>query len=510
MKKWLLMLPTTVLGLSLAACKEQVVEPEPIRPAQVWEVQGQMAEEVDTYSGEIKPRQVVDLSFRVAGKLLGRHAEVGDAITEGQALAQLDDEDSKLSVSQSQAGLQSSQMNLLAARDNYSATQGALASVQSNQVAAQGALTSARGNLAAIKASLETAQSAVDSAKATAASAQATVGVAEAEMQNAQQEFNRTNKLVQQGFAGKAVLDRDNQRLATAQANLKAAKANAAAAQAQVQSAVSRVKTSQAQVQAAEGEVASATANLGALAGQIKTAQAQAKAAQAQIGMAEAQVGNTEAQVKLVQNQSGYAVLKSTVTGVVTKTYAEVGQVMAAGQPVLSIARAGEFEVHIRVGEQAIKTIQPAMPVEISLWSDQGQKLNGSVREIAPVADENRTWLVKVEIHSAPPQLKLGMTAKVSFHKPLANKVAWLPATALFQQDKKPAIWVVAADGKVALLPVQVERYLDDGLWVSGLEANLKVVAAGVNRLHVGQQVMPVPYDGQAQPLTRKAAANGQ
>lgn len=493
-----LALPILMLSALLSACQQEVAEPESIRPAQIWEVKYQMAENLETYAGEIQPRQLIDLSFRVPGKLLGRHVEVGDKVTEGQDLARLDDQDSKLSVSQSESSLQSSQMNLLAARDNQTATQGALTSVQNNLLATQGALTSAKANLSAIRAGLESAQATVDSAKATAASAKAVVGVAMAEMQNAQVEYNRTSKLVQQGFASNTLLDRDSQRLQTAQANVKSAQANAEAAQAQVQAAIAKVKTTQAQVQAAEGEVESANANVGALQGQVKTTQAQIKAAQAQVGMAEAQVGNTRSQVDLVKNQSGYTVLKSNVAGVVTKTSAEVGQVVAAGQPILSVARAGEFEVRIRVGEQAIQNLKVDAPAQVKLWASSSEALEAKVREIAPAADENRTWLVKVALAQPEnPELKLGMTATVAFHQALEQTVAWLPASALYQQAQKPAVWVLDTNNIVSLKEVQVARYLESGVLVQGIDTGIKVIAAGVNRLHAGQQISPVPYNGQ-------------
>lgn len=458
--------------LSLSGCKEEKVEAEPIRPAQVWETQQQVGEQTESYSGEVQARQSVDLAFRVGGKLASRLVNIGDAVKKGQELARLDDEDSKLTVNQSESGLQ--------------ASLGTLASAQSNFSGAQGRLASAKANLTASQAGLEAAQTAVETARASASAAQAAVGVAQAELDNAQLEYKRSEQLVQKGFASKAVMDRDTQRLQTAQANVKSAKANAAAGESQVQSALARVKTSQAQVAAAEGEVAAAASSLDALNGQIKSAQAQ--------------VNSTQDQLKIVKNQSGYTVLTSTVDGVVTRAPVESGQVVGAGQPIVSVARAGEYEVYIRVGEQAIKGLQVGRAANVSLWADQQVNLQGSVREVAPAADTNRTWLIKVAVQDPEKVLRLGMTANVQFSQPLTQKVAWLPATALFQQDKKPAIWVVGSDNKVNLQPVTVQRYLQDGLWVEGLDAGLKVVAAGVGRLHVGQQVNPVPYNGQAKP----------
>lgn len=458
--------------ISLPACKQETVEAESIRPAQVWQTQSTIAQQTETYSGEVKARQEVDLAFRVGGKLIERLVDVGFEVKQGEVLARLDDQDSKLSVNQSAAGLQ--------------ASIGSLASAQSNLSGAQGRVSSAKANLAAAQAGLESSYSAVDTAKSSAAAAQSAVGVAQAEVDNAQLEYNRTQQLIKQGFASQAVLDGNTQRLKTAQANLKSAQANAAAARAQVKTTESKIATSQAQVRAAEGDVEAANASMQALNGQIKSAQAQ--------------VDSTQEQLKLVKNQSGYTSLNSNVTGVVTRTLVEAGQVVAAGQAVLSIAKAGEYEVQIRVGEQAIQQVKVDMPATISLWADHNQTLQGKIREIAPAADANRTWLVKVTVDDPKQILKLGMTATVAFSQALATPVTWLPPTALFQQEQQAAVWLVDTNKQTHLKPIKVERYLNNGLLVSGLEPNQTVIAAGATRVHEGQQIIPVPYNGEAKP----------
>ncbi len=465
-----------LLGLlaafSLTACKQESVEAEPLRPAQVWQTQNTMAQHTETYSGEITARQEVDLAFRVGGKLIERLVDVGAAVKQGQVLARLDNEDSKLAVNQSAAGLQ--------------ASMGSLSSAQSNLSGAQSRLASSKANLIAAQANLDTAYSAVDTAKSSAAAAEASVGVAQAEVENAQLEYNRTLKLIKQGFASQAVLDGNTQRLKSAQANLRSVQSNVAAARAQVKSAESKVASTQAQVSAAEGDVAAANANIQALNGQIKSAQAQ--------------VDSTQEQLKLIKNQSGYTSLNSNVDGVVTRTLVEAGQVVAAGQVVVTIAKADEYEVQIRVGEQAIQQAKVDTPASIRLWADNQQTLQGKIREIAPAADANRTWLVKVAVEDPKQILKLGMTATVTFSQDLSMPVTWLPPTALFQQGEQAAVWLVDANQQTQLKPVKVERYLNNGLLVSGLDPNQTVIAAGATRVHAGQQVVPVPYNGEAKP----------
>lgn len=509
-----LRLAFSVAVLLLSACQQKEVEqPEPTRPAQVWRVQSQTSEQVETYSGEVQPSKVTNLAFRVAGKVVGRSVSVGDTVKVGQVLAQLDNEDLELNVRQSESNLdaaksslQSSQANLLALQNNVTAGQGAVVSARGSLDAARGRLSSAQGNLAAMQANLESAQSGVEAARATYEAARAAVGSVQAEMKNAQLEYSRSEKLNRQGYLSTTVLDQGWQRLASAQANYKSVYANAQAALAQVANAQGKVKTTQAQIKSAQSEVEIAKANIATVEGQVKSAEAQVAAAQAQVDAALGQVGSAQAQINtlsdqssLAKNQSRYTELASTVDGVVTDTAIEVGQVVGAGQTIVKVANSRAVEVQIKLSEYTIKQVQVGTPAKISLWAVPNT-FEGVVSEIAPLADASRLWLVKVTIKDPTPNLRLGMTAKVSFSNPLPYAVSWLPATALFQSDQKPAVWVVAEGNKTQLTPIEVQTYLDGGILVTGLTEGAVVVAAGVNRIHQGQEVVPTPYTGQARP----------
>jgi RND family efflux transporter MFP subunit len=59
-------------------------------------------------------------------------------------------------------------------------------------------------------------------------------------------------------------------------------------------------------------------------------------------------------QAGLARNQAGYAELRGDAAGVVAAVLAEAGQVVAAGQPVLRVAKSGEREVVIAVPENRV------------------------------------------------------------------------------------------------------------------------------------------------------------
>src|SRR5437870_10458330 len=72
---------------------------------------------------------------------------------------------------------------------------------------------------------------------------------------------------------------------------------------------------------------------------------------------ARAELNAATAQADVARNETGYAVLLSDADGVVVETLGEPGQVVAAGQVVVRVARAGRREAVIQLPE----TLRPAI-----------------------------------------------------------------------------------------------------------------------------------------------------
>ena len=199
------------------------------------------------------------------------------------------------------------------------------------------------------------------------------------------------------------------------------------------------------------------------------------------------------AQAGLARNQSGYTTLHADRAGVVAAILAEAGQVVAAGQPVLRLAPDGEREVAIAIPESQLAGLKIGAAAEIALLTagDSAPPLVGRLRELSPAADPlSRTYAARVTLTKPGPGVALGMTARVRF---IANKKSdglLIPLTAIFQQGKQAAVWIVAADRTVSLRPVQVAAYRDDGAVITGgLAAGERIVSNGVHRLAAGEKI---------------------
>ena len=207
---------------------------------------------------------------------------------------------------------------------------------------------------------------------------------------------------------------------------------------------------------------------------------------------AEARVQQAESQLSGGARQTGYTQLQSDQAGVITAVQAEVGQVVTAGQPVLSMALPGEKEVEISVPENRYDELRVGAEVQISLWSAPGQTYQGRVREIAPLADPlTRTYAAKVTFVDADPAVRLGMTASVRASRRLALPAIHLPLTALIEQDGQPAVWVVDPKNlKVLRRRVELGPFHEDQATIArGLAPGERVVTAGVHKLYPEQSV---------------------
>ena len=203
-------------------------------------------------------------------------------------------------------------------------------------------------------------------------------------------------------------------------------------------------------------------------------------------------------------NQMAYADLLADAEGIVTDIRADVGQVVAAGTPVAVLARDGEKEVAIAAPEQDVVHFAKDQTVDVRFWADADLRLPGRVREIAGSADPaSRTYAIRITL-PADPRVRLGMTATVEAHVPVAAGSVVVPLSALAEAAGRPRVWVVdTATATVEPRGVTLGRVTPEGVRiVDGLKPGERVVTAGVQFLTPGKKVA-LPAETAAAPAPK-------
>ena len=202
---------------------------------------------------------------------------------------------------------------------------------------------------------------------------------------------------------------------------------------------------------------------------------------------AEAAYRQAVAQDTASHNALGYTNLVAGADGVISNITAEEGQIIAAGQTVMTLTQEGEREIEIAVPESHLAEVSVGMPAAVALWANSAA-YTGTLRELSPVPDAaTRTYTARIALTDAPADLPLGMTARVRLGASVQDGVS-IPLSALYQTGDTAQVYVVEDDA-VHLVPVTVTAFRTNDALVTGLPQGARIVTAGVHQLHEGEKV---------------------
>ncbi len=277
-----------------------------------------------------------------------------------------------------------------------------------------------------------------------------------------------------------------------------------------------QAQAAQAQLSAANAELNRTSADrarFAKLADQQLVSRSSYDGANAAYLAALAQARAARAQLDVASNQAAYSQLRAPRDGVIVKREVEAGQVVAAGQAVFTLAGDNGRDVAIALPESRIRDFSVGQQVLVELWSAQGQRMPGTIREISPAADpQSRTYAARVALRGDAVQaVELGQSARVYIldngrvdnYRGNADRngesaaALSVPLSALQRGTNGAALWVVdAGTRKVHLTPVRLGTYGEDRVPVlDGVEADAWIVAAGGHLLREAQTVAPVDRD---------------
>ena len=210
------------------------------------------------------------------------------------------------------------------------------------------------------------------------------------------------------------------------------------------------------------------------------------------LNSAKAQVEAAQAQADVAANASQYAELKADVDGLVVSTVAEPGQVVAAGQPVIQLARDGAREAAIELPE----TLRPALDsvAQATLYGSPGQSSSARLRELSEAANGiTRTYSARYVLGDALKDAPLGATIKIAIQTStgLDQPAMSVPLSALRSVGEKYTVWVIDQSSMtVREQTVQVRRIGRETASVTGdLKPGDTVVALGAHLLHPDQKI---------------------
>ncbi len=284
------------------------------------------------------------LAFANSGIVARVDVRVGQPVSAGQTLAQLDT-----------GGLA---IDLAQARSDAA---GAAASYGHGTVPSR-AVTSAQARLTATRDRLRALTNGTGSAQSDREAALVAVRQSEAKLSTDQRALDRETTL----FAGGVAARKD------------------------VEAARAQLIFDQADADANRAKAASAGANIGAALTQARADVAQAESdvrgAQAQIGVSGAQAAAAQSRYDAAQRALAIATLRATSDGVVMSVLKHPGEAVDPTQPAIVIGPPSSATVTLTVGSDDARSVRPGDPATLHL-TGRGGSGRGIVRSVVPSVD---------------------------------------------------------------------------------------------------------------------------
>lgn len=184
-------------------------------------------------------------------------------------------------------------------------------------------------------------------------------------------------------------------------------------------------------------------------------------------------------------------VITAPTDAVVTSRKAEPGQIVGAAQSVISLASSSGREAVFQTPDSPLLRHAIDAPVSLSGIDLPNLAMTAKVSEIAPLVDSaTGSVTVRALIDNPPAGIDLlGSPVKGAVHFPAGKGIA-VPWTALTAIGALPAVWTVDAENRTHLVPVEVERFGNGTVILSGgVKPGQIVVGLGSQLLYPGRKV---------------------
>ena len=196
-----------------------------------------------------------------------------------------------------------------------------------------------------------------------------------------------------------------------------------------------------------------------------------------------------KAQLEITELSMTDAVVRSPISGTVSKRHVQPGEKVGFDAPLLSIVDLAQLEVQAQVPISDVTQIRKGMPTHVDVEGIDGRKFEGRVERINPSAEPGtRTINIYVSLANEDSLLKTGMFARVLLTISPEAEVPALPLSAVRTEAAQPFVWVVA-DQKLARRNIVTGKRDERAQWVevtSGLAPGEVVLATKFDNLKDG------------------------
>ena len=218
-------------------------------------------------------------------------------------------------------------------------------------------------------------------------------------------------------------------------------------------------------------------------------------AARIQLDAREAAVAAARAEVGAIELEIENTNIRSPVEGVIHQRIAERGDFVGVGDAVAEIIDNDPLLGVANVAQHQISRVEPGQRARLRFLD--GRRAEGEVTFVSSVAQPGtRTFRVEIEVPNPQGALPSGISAGIEIptREVEAHKVS--PAVISLDDAGQIGVKTVTDDNRVEVHTIEVIRTAPDGVWITGLPREIRLITVGQGFVSAGEPVRAQEVEG--------------
>ena len=184
-------------------------------------------------------------------------------------------------------------------------------------------------------------------------------------------------------------------------------------------------------------------------------------------------VGVVKGNKKLSQVAVNNTHIISPFDGVITNKLSEVGQVVAAGEALFSVADTSAFQVTTDIPDVQVPHVFVGLPATVYI-DGFDEAFSANISKMYPKVDpQTHKLTIELTLATKPKGITMGMFSRIVLHLP-EKESYFLPKNFIHSSSNGP--FIVTKDGKKIFITIGLERGDEVKVWWDGIVEGLKIL----------------------------------
>jgi multidrug efflux system membrane fusion protein len=244
-------------------------------------------------------------------------------------------------------------------------------------------------------------------------------------------------------------------------------------------------------LEARENELRSAEARVASLEADLqgfRDLEDQGFATEARVRDLEWQLEQARAALQNVRDEIRDTTIEAPIPGVVSDLFVNSGEEAPAGTAIARIVDNAPLRVTLNISQRDVGKVDWGRVAVVSVAT--GDLAKGRLCFIAPAADpQTRTFRVEIRVPNEERKIPSVVSAEVRFQTGEVEAHFISSAILALSEAGELGVKSVDGDGVVRFHPVEIIRAVTDGVWVSGLPKELRLITTGQGFVRADERV---------------------